>query len=112
MQTKLLEVRDHTTRIPVLAMAIGPDSEAAAALLRRCGLTDSKGVVILNLKDQTAQKDFCGWKNSPTMATAHAYIDGRFDKLSDGDVVDVEYILGDTPKLNVEPPHETWRSVS
>jgi hypothetical protein len=96
MQTKLLEVRNRTRRIPILAMEIGPDSEAAAELLQRFGLSESNGVVVVNLKDQTSlggASEICS-----AMAIAHAYIDGRFDLLTDGDVVDVEFILGETPR--------------
>lgn len=98
MQTKFLEIRDQAARIPVLAMEVAPNSKAAAELLQRCGLAPGKGVVVVNLKDQTAHGDFCAWENSPAMSIAHAYIDGRFDQLTDGDVVDVEFILGETPK--------------
>jgi hypothetical protein len=96
MQTKLLEVRNRTRRIPVLAMEIRPDSGAAAELLQRCGLTDGNGVIVVNLKDQTALGGAS--ENSSAMDIAHAYIDGRFDMLTDGDVVDVDFILGETPE--------------
>jgi hypothetical protein len=87
-------------------MEIAPHNEAAAALLERFGIARDKGVVVVNLEDQTARGDFCAWENSPVMATAHAYIDGRFDKLADGDIVDVEFILGETPKGDGDPFNE------
>ncbi|SFJ97973.1 hypothetical protein [Methylocapsa palsarum] len=98
MQTKLLEIRDQSGRIPVLAMEIGPRTEAGAELLQRFGLAAERGVVVVNLKNQTALRDSFTWENNSAMQIAHAYIDGRFEQLTDGDVVDVEFILGETPK--------------
>jgi|ERR1700733_410575 hypothetical protein len=48
-----------------------------------------------------ALSDPYGWTNR-TMLAAHLYVTGHFDELTDGDVVDVEFVLGEStaPKLS------------
>ena len=47
------------------------------------------------LNDCRAANDPHEW-NSRTMTAAHVYIEMHWSELSDGDVVDVEFILGET----------------
>lgn len=125
MQVKLLEVRDRLTFIPVIAVAMlpGPErdwldvsgaaSEAARAwqarrwLLRRAGYAEDErhpAIALAHLgasktSDRVGGKTFCcdpyDWCDR-TYQTAHIYIEDHWHDLKDGDVVDVEFILGET----------------
>lgn len=62
--------------------------------------TGSFSVVLMKLSDQRATSDAYEW-NSRTMQVAHDYVWNNFDSLCDGDVVDVEFILGITKTAKV-----------
>ncbi len=96
MITKALEIRDEGTCIPAIAIKMEAANEGQRYLLARCGYPISGcGVVLMQLHDQKATSDLYEW-GGRTMPTAHHYIEEHFDELHDGDVVDVEFILGET----------------
>jgi len=96
MTPKCLEVRDRMTFIPVVAINTNPSNEEQRYLLRRAGYAqDGQTIVLVNLNDCRAANDPHEW-NSRTMTAAHTYIELHWSELNDGDVVDVEYILGET----------------
>lgn len=106
MTTMLLEVRDVATTIPVLAMRLGSLDEKAKRLLRRAGFGRSDEehagyVFVWNMTSggvprvTQATTDPFSWSGR-TMQEAHRYIRENFSKLKDGDVIDVEFILGET----------------
>jgi len=99
MQIKLLEIRDRGTFLPVFALSTDPTNEGQRYLLRRCGFHPDGGAVILaRLNGEgNSSADAYHW-NDRTMQTAHLYIEQHFADLSDGDVVDVEFILKETGK--------------
>jgi hypothetical protein len=88
-----LEIRDRNTHVPALAVSIeGADGYVA----RRAGF-DSRMIYLVMLATQKACYDPYNWDNPRTMGNAHRYIEEHFDELQDGSVVDVEFILGETP---------------
>lgn len=96
MQTKILEIRDRATFIPVLAFATAPTSEAQRYLLARAGFADRQIIVLRLSGIHTAQYDPYQWQGGArTMPIAHLYIRENWDTLSDGDVIDVEFISGE-----------------
>lgn len=111
MKAKALEVRDRGTFIPVLCVDMNPEAddprtidgvqlfEAQRYLLRRCGYPcDGEPTIImcrLDGKGNGAHCDPYDWRDR-TMAVAHSWIISGWDALNDGDVVDVEFILGET----------------
>lgn len=99
MKAKALEVRDSATFIPLLAVDMNPETDAQAYLLFRCGYPCNKEPNILITKlsgDGTkASNDPYFWGDR-TFATAHHYIIDHWNELKDGDVIDVEFILGET----------------
>lgn len=110
MKTILLEVRDSMTFIPV--MAIDTDAsgyfsddegyEQRRWLLRKAGYSpDGSTIILMNLNDCRAKFDPYEWGNSRTMAQAHSYIESNWSTLKDGDVIDVEFILGETTEKKV-----------
>ena len=106
MQTKILEVRDRNTFIPVVAVQMFPSPlpschEQQRYLLRRVGYPcdDPEQAQVLLARangDGHAYSDPYQWVGSRTMQVAHMYILEHWYTLHDGDVVDVEFILGET----------------
>ena len=97
MTPKCLEVRDAMTFIPVVAIDTSAANEGQRYLLRRAGYShDGSAILLVNLNDARASNDPYGWGGSRTMTGAHLYIEAHWDTLQDGDVVDVEFIRGET----------------
>jgi len=98
MKTKTLELRDRATFIAILAIEMNPDNTKERALLRHCGYAcEGTSNILMTRLDGNgkATNDPYEWGDR-TMATAHNYIIDRWASLADGDVVDVEFILGET----------------
>ena len=124
MKAKALEVRDRATFIPVLAVDMNPgapypdngsgseewlDEQLAAHgarlyLLRRVGYpcNGEPNIVVtaLDASGGPAWSDPYGW-GGRTYPVAHNYIIEHWDELRDGDVVDVEFILGESSKPKI-----------
>jgi len=102
MQFKILEIRDEGTHIPVLAVRMLAENDVQRYYVHgRCGYPkDGSGIVVMHLDNQKATVDPYDWPSmgfgTRTMGNAHNFIYENFDKLSDGDVVDVRMILGET----------------
>lgn len=107
MIAKALELRDRMTFVALLCVDMNPVSnqrderaEGQRYLLRRCGYP-CNGVPNIAITKMMADGDPC--TNDPyhwgdrTMAVAHTYITDHWNELNDGDVVDVEFILGEVP---------------
>lgn len=88
---KSLEIRDKATFIPALAIQV---SGGDGYLFRRAGF-DRPIVYLIHLISERCAFDPFTWADR-TMTTAHQYIEKEFDSLSDGDVIDVEFILGES----------------
>jgi hypothetical protein len=92
MQIKQLEIRDTGTFIPALAIhVVGEDGY----LLRRAGYGENPCVILVNLSTMQCNYDPYDWPNR-TMGVSHKAILETWDSWKDGDVVDVEFILGET----------------
>ena len=100
MLTKALELRDSGTFIPILAVDMNPGNEAERYLLRRCGYPcDGEPNIIVTRLDGNgkATNDPYAW-GGRTYPVAHDWIIKNWRQLMDGDVVDVEFILGEKPE--------------
>ena len=110
MKAKALEVRDRATFIPVLCVDMNPTFRSSVNedatphlgldyLLRRCGYPcDGEPTILmcrLDGKGKGAHCDPYDWADR-TMSVAHNWIVSSWAELKDGDVVDVEFILGET----------------
>lgn len=103
MKAKALEIRDEGTFISALAVDINPVNDEQRYLMRRCGYQcDGAPNVILTRLDGNgkATNDPYSW-GGRTYPIAHGYIIKHWDELRDGDVVDVSFILGETPAPKV-----------
>lgn len=99
MVTKLFEIRDEGTFIPAMAVRVSGDD---GYLMRRAGF-QSPMIYLVMLATQKCAFDPWSWSDR-TMQTAHLHIEKEFDRLEDGAVIDVEFLLGETaePKLSEE----------
>jgi len=112
MKVKVLELRDEGTFIALLCVDMNPDlsltagvNEAQRYLLRRCGypcnLHPNIAITHLSADGHKCSNDPYYW-GGRTYPVAHNYIIEHWHELSDGDVVDVQFILGETkaPKVS------------
>lgn len=106
MIVKALELRDRGTFIPLLAIDMQPTLEAGSSaqraqqyLLRRCGYA-CDGHPNIAITPMRCDGDKCS--NDPhywgdrTYRVAHEYIITHWNELKNGDVIDVQFILGET----------------
>ncbi len=109
MEVKLFEIRDAATFIPILAVRLTPASGAEAYLLARSGYglePEYQGAYIILCRivggelDARATPNHWG-QSTRTLSTAHHYIINNWEELASGDVVDVEFILGETTEPKV-----------
>lgn len=103
MDVKLLEVRDIGTFIPMLALKPIPRSEEERYLLARAGYgrsPDDQGEYVLlgKLVGGDLHYDPYHWRDGQgrTMRTVHLWLQEHWFEVHSGDVVDVEYLLGET----------------
>lgn len=110
MITKILEIRDEGTFIPCLAVKTIAANLAQAYYLHECCGYPPNGsqVIVTHLSgERKASCDPYFWGDR-TWKTAHNYIIENFDRLNDGDVVDVSFILSETaaPKVSERLSHD------
>jgi hypothetical protein len=96
MESKLIEIRDRATFVPVLCTSIEYND---GFLARRAGFGDRMIFLTMLTHPERTQYDPFSWGDR-TLHVAHAHIERYWDELEDHAVVDVEFILGEreTPK--------------
>lgn len=96
MQIKVFEVRDRGTFIPILVIRMVSTEDSEKYLLARSGY-DSKAplCLVVHLSSNRAQYAPMTW-DGRTMPNAHRYIEKNWDNLASGEVIDIEFILGET----------------
>ena len=112
MQTKILEIRDRATFIPAMAIKLESENEGQRYLLRRAGYsTEFSDVILVKLEGCDATYDPYKWGcGARTMQAAHLWIRENYDALSDGEVIDVEFILSETDKPKLSERIEMYES--
>lgn len=112
IESKVLEVRDRGTFIASLAIRMLAANPTQEFYFRRCGYpADGSSIMLMRLYDGKATNDPYEWPaitgDGRTMPNAHNWIIDHFNELSDGDVVDVQVILGETtePKVSERMAH-------
>lgn len=108
MEVKLLEIRDRATFLPVFAMSTKGKNLEQIYLLSRVGFGSGGAVIIARLNGESPSSADAYFWNDRTMSTAHDYIEEHFDELKDGDVIDVEFILGETTIKKTSERLETY----
>lgn len=110
METKLFEVRDRGTFLPILCVKLEPGNEPDRYLLAMTGYglrPETQGEYILTGKLRTGDLKCCphdqpGYPGVRTLWVAHQHIEKHWEELTSGDVIDVEFILGEVeaPKIS------------
>jgi hypothetical protein len=100
MNTKVLEIRDEMTCIPVMAVQMVAANAVEDRFLWRSGYprdqrTHPPSVILIKLSSVEAESNPYHWSYARTMREAHKWITEHFTELKDGDVVDVRVILGE-----------------
>ena len=88
MQMKSIEIRDHRTFIPAMAIKLHPENESEQYNVLLMLLVRMDGTACAN--------DPHSWPSPRTMSVAHAWLEQHFDEVKDGDVIDVQFIIGET----------------
>jgi hypothetical protein len=107
MKVLLLEVRDSMTTIPCVAMQCRSDDSTERWMLQRAGYmqgAEACGHYCVLFSTLYGDRiltyeagDWASQKLGRTMEVAHNYVREHFDELRTGDVIDVEFILGEKP---------------
>lgn len=106
LNSKIFEIRDRGTLLPVMATLVSNTSGENYMennLMLRAGYGNSGMVILTILESGESRNDPFKWNDGcRTIKEAHWYINNNFYKLNSGDVIDVEYILGesDTQKVS------------
>lgn len=117
MNVKILELRDRHTLVPLLCVDMNPDTIGLSAhstkdethvaqtyLLRRCGYPcnghPNIAITRANADGGKCSNDPYFWGDR-TYAAAHLHIIKEWANLTDGDVIDVEFIMGETQKPKI-----------
>ncbi len=102
MKAKMFEIRDRGTFIPILAVLMEGGSRAERYLIDRAGYRSSGIVALIQVVGGQGEANCCpdDWAGR-TYPQAHLYIERNWDYLTSGDVIDVEFILGETTERKV-----------
>jgi len=113
LNTKIFEVRDRMTYIPVLATRLRPTTEWERRTIWRAGYDPNRPLDYIIFSrlggdEQKQQCDPCGWgESSRTMFRAHRYVEENWDTLDSGDVIDIEHIMGETTQPKKSEVYES-----
>lgn len=101
IEIKFLEIRDRATFLPMFAFTTKSDLYDQHYLLHRAGYAPDSDLVMFGyLEGRACQYDLYNW-NDRTKQTAHDYIQKHWSDIKDGDVIDVEFILGETTEKKI-----------
>lgn len=105
METKIFEVRDRMTFIPVMGMKLSAECERESRLLAQVGWGSfpqrNSHIMLVRLdgmRNAPANFDPFEWGDR-TFQVAHKHIEQNFHALETGAVVDVEFLLGETDTI-------------
>lgn len=107
METKFIEIRDHRTFIPALAVAV---SRQDSRLARWAGYGEVTTIILIRLISGESRSDPSHWppNGSRTMRAAHQYLMAEWDRFQNDSVCDVRVYLGeqDRPAISdiCQPP--------
>lgn len=98
LESKLFEIRDRATYIPVVATLLTSENPIECYHLRRAGFDLSHPLVMVTrlVDGKGSYADYHWGSDTRTMPVAHKYIQEHWKTLVTGDVIDVEYISGET----------------
>jgi hypothetical protein len=103
MHIKVLEVRDALTFIPVIAICVAGKDDFERYLVAKAGygltFDEQKEFVLMSPLvggfSNRIEYDHHKWEDQRTLGNAHKYIREKFWGLQTGEVIDIEFILGE-----------------
>ena len=102
MELKLFEIRDSGTFIPMFAFKFADMTEQEIYLAGRSGYGEECPLIVFGSLQNPEETHFDPilWNLGRTRQVAHEYIRDNWNTLKSGEVIDVEWILGerDIPK--------------
>lgn len=105
MEIKCLELRDAGTFIPVICIRPVAENEGQRYLLRRDGYRADETedcIIMIDAQCRGVAYDPYDWTgDARTKRNAHHFIRKNWHTLNDGDVIDVQFILGETTEKKV-----------
>lgn len=111
MEVKCLEIRDEGTFIPVICIRPVPENGWQRWLLRRDGYSgnsDERCIIMIDAQCNGVAYDPYEWKDRRSKGYAHNYITENWHTLHDGDVIDVQFILGETKTKKISERESSW----
>lgn len=110
MEVKILEIRDQATFFPMLCINLAKaDNEAQHYLMRRCGypLDGEPNVAVCHLSCNHSHITNDPYQQEGrTYPVAHHYIIEHWADIKDGDVIDVQFILGEKSTKSIPERYE------
>lgn len=109
MEAKTIEVRDAATFIPALAVKFSPTNLDDRYLLARAGYgthqAEQEKYILFGRLDGHSSLMYSPnqWGgDTRTMPTVHLHLIDHWDEIESGDVIDVQFLLGETdePKIS------------
>jgi hypothetical protein len=103
MIIKLFEIRGRGTFMPMVAFSTISMNVGQNYLLDRAGYAPDSHCIMFGYFAQSGMQacyDPYDWNNR-TKKAVHAYIEKYWKELKDGDVIDVEHILGESDKPKI-----------
>lgn len=95
MNSKFLEIRDRATTIPVIATITYSDDENEQKYFDHAGFDEDTIILTILSPNTQSECNSYNWDNR-RITTAHQYIEEHFYELNNFDVIDIEFILGES----------------
>lgn len=98
METKVLEIRDSGTFMPCIAIKLSSENEMETYLLNRAGYSLYRDYILFHpLCTNQINYDQYEWnRGARTVPMAHDYVIKNWASIESGDVIDVQFIIGET----------------
>lgn len=107
-RVKFIEILDRNTFIPAVAIDMSLSGNSFNDyLLRRAGYGETRCVLLTRVDGGKACYDPFDWGDR-TFHVAHKYIAEEWDSIFDAEVIDVEYLLGETTKAKESERYSSW----
>ena len=99
IETKFFEIRDKGTMMPIMVNKVWRNRESdpdSHWLLGKAGFGSEPCYIMTILTSMKCEYNPFEWEDRRTLYNAHRFLCDSFEFLSDGQVIDVEYILQET----------------
>lgn len=112
--TKLFEIRDIATKMTLVATQLGinhNDAELSCAQWAGYGDTEEEQrqhIIFYFPADKEGHSDIYHWYGNRTEFCSVAFVKSFFEDLRHGEVIDIEYLLGETDESKCGDESQLW----